>query len=489
MKAVQSRDARIVVTRSIVSAHSSGSSSNQSSSPSSSASVGDYANSHQDKGFSGVPQSPFWQQQQTRIFHESPPSRQHKLKVPPKKGIIRAKSASVNALSKSHFYEKATPPFISLNGSGNSKKSSKRRSQPRQQRQLLDDDPLMLHDNYSRELPDVYGYDDEQALSSSSFDPMVLSDQAVAEHAAAVEAEGVSAPKISIVDAYYAAKTIDLAPLIISDFSKNAVERKYSKDSLILQLSPPSSSSDKTSLPSYVAVYRFGPIIFFNVGPREKTKLLESVKRHALEPVAAGFEQRDSFGVCVMPEVSSARTPRVTSEHAIVHKLNLSSVSVVSEVMAQSVALDSYNDIVDALLENFAVVNSNIATTSQMDKSLDKKQLFSKIAENNRIFIDLISKLRIKGRSQIAWDQSEYEVIHSGMTTEFDIDDRFELIQFKLDLIQQNSKLFLEVIHHQKSASVEWVIVGLIGVECVLMCLDMSGQGTVMFEFAKELIT
>ena len=482
MKAVPSRDARILVTRSIVSSQSSGSSSNPSSSPSSSASVGDYANIHQDKGLSGVPQSPFWQQQQTRIFHESPPSRLHKLKVPPKKGIIRAKSASVNTLSNSNLYEKTTPSCISLNGSGNSKKSSKRRSQ----RRLLDDDPLMLHDNYSKE--DVYGYDDGQALSSSSFDQMVLSDQAVAEHAAAVGEEAMSSQRISIVDAYYAAKTFDLAPLIISDFSKNAVQRKYNKDSLILQLSPPSASSDKTSLPSYVAVYRFGSIIFFNVGPREKTKLLESVKRHALEPVATGFEQRDSFGVCVMPDASPQRSPRVTSEHAIVHKLNLSSVSVISEVMAQSVALDSYNDIVDELLENFAVVNSNIATTNQMDKSLDKKQLFSKIAENNRIFIDLISKLRIKGRSQIAWDKSEYEVIHSGMTTEFDIDDRFELIQFKLDLIQQNSKLFLEVIHHQKSASVEWVIVGLIGVECVLMCLDMSGQGTVMFEYAKELI-
>ena len=114
--------------------------------------------------------------------------------------------------------------------------------------------------------------------------------------------------------------------------------------------------------------------------------------------------------------------------------------------------------------------------------------LFSKIAQNNRIFIDLISKLRIKGRSQIAWDQGEYEVIHSGMTMEFDIDDRFELIQFKLDLIQQNSKLFLEVIQHQKSASLEYIIVVLIGFECVLMCLDMSGQGAVLFESMKTLI-
>ena len=256
-----------------------------------------------------------------------------------------------------------------------------------------------------------------------------------------------SAPdgSISIVQAFYVAKTIDLAPLIISDFSKNAIRRKYNKDTLVLQLTPNSAETESTIHPSYVAVYRFGSVIFFNVSPRVRADMMEAIKRHATEAIASGFEQKDTFGVCVMPNAS---TTRVTPEHCIVQKLNMNAVAVISEVMAQSVALDSYNDIVDSLLENFAAINSNISRTEKMN--LDKKMLFSKIAQNNRIFIDLISKLRIKGRSDLAWEQGEYEIIHSGMTEEFDIDDRFELIQFKLDLIQQNSKLFLEVIQVRK---------------------------------------
>ena len=50
-------------------------------------------------------------------------------------------------------------------------------------------------------------------------------------------------------------------------------------------------------------------------------------------------------------------------------------------------------------------------------------------------------------------------------------------IEFKLNLIQQNSKFFLEVLHAQKSNTLEWVIIVLIGFECVLMILDMSGAG------------
>ncbi|CAB9515051.1 Required for meiotic nuclear division 1 homolog (Saccharomyces cerevisiae) [Seminavis robusta] len=286
---------------------------------------------------------------------------------------------------------------------------------------------------------------------------------------------------IAVVEAFYAAKTVDLAPLIVSDMAKDATRRKYNKDNLLIQLS--SKSAQSSANPSYVAVYRFGSVIFFNVSPRTQAQMLKTIKKHALEPLANGFEQKDTFGVCIMPDAPGTR---VTPEHCIVPNLNMNAVAVISEVMAQSVALESYNEIVDALLEKFAVINSKISTTNRMD--LDKQMLFSKIAQNNRIFIDLISKIRIKKRNQIAWDQGEYEVIHSGLTLEFDINDRFELIQFKLDLIQQNSKLFLEVLQHQKSASLEWVIVVLIGFECVLMIAEMSGQGPVMFDYMKALL-
>lgn len=66
------------------------------------------------------------------------------------------------------------------------------------------------------------------------------------------------------------------------------------------------------------------------------------------------------------------------------------------------------------------------------------------------------------------------------MKEEFEIDDRFDQIEFKLNLIQQNAKFLLQVLQHQKTNSLEWIIVVLIGVECVLMCVDMSGMGESM---------
>jgi uncharacterized membrane protein len=61
------------------------------------------------------------------------------------------------------------------------------------------------------------------------------------------------------------------------------------------------------------------------------------------------------------------------------------------------------------------------------------------------------------------------------------LDDRFENIEFKLNLIHNNAKFFLEVMHHQKANNLEWIIVVLILAECILMCIEMSGYGEALF--------
>lgn len=74
------------------------------------------------------------------------------------------------------------------------------------------------------------------------------------------------------------------------------------------------------------------------------------------------------------------------------------------------------------------------------------------------------------------------------MRNEFEIVNRSEYIEYKLNLIQNNAKFFLEVLHNQKSNSLEWIIIILISFECGLMILEMSGMGTTIFTSVLELL-
>uniref|UniRef100_A0A7S1VM87 DUF155 domain-containing protein n=1 Tax=Grammatophora oceanica TaxID=210454 RepID=A0A7S1VM87_9STRA len=156
-------------------------------------------------------------------------------------------------------------------------------------------------------------------------------------------------------------------------------------------------------------------------------------------------------------------------------------VAVISEIMAQTVALDSYSDTVDQLLADFAQINNHVSETGNFN-DMQRQVLFQVMAQNNTILLDLLSKLGIKDRTHVSWNMPELDVLHSQLLDEFEIASRFHYLEFKLDLIQQNAKFFLEIMHNQKAAFLEWAIVILICFECVLMCLEMSGYGQVFFE-------
>lgn len=63
------------------------------------------------------------------------------------------------------------------------------------------------------------------------------------------------------------------------------------------------------------------------------------------------------------------------------------------------------------------------------------------------------------------------------------IESRFDHIEFKLNLIAQNAKFFLEILHNQKTNTLEWIIIVLITFECALMILDMSGMGVFLLSY------
>lgn len=279
--------------------------------------------------------------------------------------------------------------------------------------------------------------------------------------------------------------------------------------SVVIQLPQEQGFGDGEKPVRFVAIFRFGSAVFFNVSPRHVADLLGRLKACSKDPYLSGNERKENFCVHVQPEIPEDDDV-VTGEYCVVPELNLKSVDVISNVLAQSVALDSYNDTVDELLANFELINDKVIAGDEKLTTADRDQMFRAVARNNSIFIEMVSKVGLKDRSDTAWNLSQYEDIHdgeflpcryrlgvqwssltrdffgsilAGMKIEFDIDQRFEHIEFKLNLIQQNAKFFLEVMAENKSNTLEWIIIILICFECILMCLEMSGAGPAFFQY------
>ena len=127
----------------------------------------------------------------------------------------------------------------------------------------------------------------------------------------------------------------------------------------------------------------------------------------------------------------------------------------------------------DAMLEAFTRLNSSVERTGVFS-ALEKRSLFRLVALNNTLFTDVIAKIGILERSNTAWKYLQYADVWEGLQDEFEIRDRFWKIEFKLNLIQQNSKFFLEVLATDKSNTLEWIIIALISIEIVVMGVEIA---------------
>lgn len=58
--------------------------------------------------------------------------------------------------------------------------------------------------------------------------------------------------------------------------------------------------------------------------------------------------------------------------------------------------------------------------------------------------------------------------------------------RYKLTIIQENTKFFLEVMHNQKSNKLEWIIIVLLSAEIVVMSMDLLDVSSRMLRFHKS---
>jgi uncharacterized Rmd1/YagE family protein len=212
------------------------------------------------------------------------------------------------------------------------------------------------------------------------------------------------------VKSVHAAQTLDVVNVLSKVFGptsdQSPVRHMFGKNSVIVQLAE--QGDDVT--PRFVAVYRFGSVVFFNLSPRDSGKLLEAVKRHGTAPVSSGFERKEHFEVLIQPGLQEM--PHVANgDFCVVPALDMNATAVISNIMAQTVALDSYSDTVDQLLANFAGINGTVTRTGNFT-AMERSSLFRTVAQNNSVFIDMISKIGIKDRSDTAWNLSQYEQVH-----------------------------------------------------------------------------
>ncbi|KAI5575172.1 hypothetical protein BDE02_10G193100 [Populus trichocarpa] len=218
---------------------------------------------------------------------------------------------------------------------------------------------------------------------------------------------------------------------------------------------------------SYMVVFQYGSIVLFNVREHEVDEYLNIVRRHAsgLLPEM----RKDEYEVREKPTLNTWMQGGL--DYIMLQFLNTDGIRTIGSVLGQSIALDYYGRQVDDMVAEFTDINRGMEKTGTF--SMDSKKLFQIVGKANSNLADVILKLGLFERSDIAWKDAKYAQIWEYLRDEFELTQRFASLDFKLKFVEHNIRFLQEILQNRKSDFLEWLIIVLIGVEIIISVFDI----------------
>ncbi|KAK9064612.1 hypothetical protein SSX86_015994 [Deinandra increscens subsp. villosa] len=228
---------------------------------------------------------------------------------------------------------------------------------------------------------------------------------------------------------------------------------------------------------SYMVVFQYGSAVLFNVEDHEVESYLSIIKRHASGSVLKDSETRnDDYVVKEKPLLTEDM--QGGPDYIILKNLDIDSIRIISSVLGQSIALDYFVSQVDGMVKEFTDINRIMEKTGTF--TMDRKKLFKLVGKANSNLADVILRVGLFDRSEIAWREAKYAQIYEYLREEYEVAQRFGNLDYKLKFVEHNIHFLQEALQNRKSDLLEWCIIVLLSIENVIGIYEILRETTIV---------
>jgi uncharacterized Rmd1/YagE family protein len=238
-------------------------------------------------------------------------------------------------------------------------------------------------------------------------------------------------------------------------FDSTAVQVKLTKTQLFVQY------ADQR----WALAYDFGALVFINIPPVERERVLAQVL------AKVGPEPHPPLGDDFALEVRPGSQPDVSFDRAVVPELTRPIVELVALVVAQSVAMEYYEEDVEQILGRLDEISTRLAESGGFRGSA--KQLIRFIGQGMSTRNQVVHTLSLLDAPPIVWESEPLDRLYRAVRSAFEIEDRYRAFDHKLRMIQDNLELLVDVTRHRRTMMLEATVIALIAIEVVLFIMQM----------------
>lgn len=208
----------------------------------------------------------------------------------------------------------------------------------------------------------------------------------------------------------------------------------------------------------YLHIFDYGVVVFGNYDEIGKSQMLQFVRTFA-----DNWLDKDLTETYRLEVDEKVVRHVVRNDFATVGAANPSVVRIAMLNVGQSVALEYYETLTDDLLNSTKKLTQDLEMSGKL--SIPKQQLLKFIGRTLNIKNSIVDNLYILDDPNLVWDDADLDHFNRNLKTNFDTFARFKDLDYRLQTVENNLRLFTEVLNQREGTRLEWIIIILIAFE------------------------
>ncbi|MGZ3687075.1 MAG: RMD1 family protein [Bdellovibrionota bacterium] len=224
----------------------------------------------------------------------------------------------------------------------------------------------------------------------------------------------------------------------------------------------------KYSEDSFLFVYNYGSVVFFNVPEEMQERELSAIQEYRI-PSDAG-RATDVFQLEVQDLMAGAGTPsplaKVFFDRIVISTLSFQVIKITCMLLAESTALEYYEVLIENLLEKTNVFSKKLQRQGRMLESTEDLIKFIGLCLDTKQ--EIISNLYIVDSPDETWENVELDKMHQELKAMMDVDVRYRALEYKIKIIQESVDVIVDLSKSKRETQLEMIIILLITFEIII---------------------
>ncbi len=236
------------------------------------------------------------------------------------------------------------------------------------------------------------------------------------------------------------------------------------KDCLVVRLSPGART------PRLAVLFDFGSAVLIGLDSDEREAIIRAISAR-LSP-----EPHPPLTEDYLIEVAPGAPSQVKFDRVILHEPTLPALKLISLLLAQSVAMDYYDEDVQEILRRSDAITASLRAEGRLPGRVDDviKFIGSCMETKNGV----ISTMALFDKPDATWEDQDLDILYNRLREELEIDDRFRALEAKLRMIQDTLVLLVDLSQYRSTKRLEITVVLLILFEVLLMLWQILSGGS-----------